>query len=324
MVRLPCDKLNVRRGHWTEEEDAKMLAYVSKHGTGNWTALPKKAGLRRCGKSCRLRWTNHLRPDLRRESFTPQEEELIIRLHAAIGNRWSMIAPQLPGRTDNDVKNYWNTKLRKKLTEMGIDPVTHKPFSQIIADYGSIGGLPRSATRTRSLTRDLKEALASKSSDQALVPAEGLIPTYPIPETAMAIENTTNNSLDLLVQLQAITLVAEASNGTSHEIHTPRSDSSTSSSSPLLVSAELDSTPEFNWQYFLVEDPILPVEIAQENTREEDKQDSSASEEMEEKLPINSLEAPSSSGSSFLEAMIDQQNSMLLEFPGLLEEPFFM
>ncbi|CAK9182836.1 unnamed protein product, partial [Ilex paraguariensis] len=89
MVRPPCcTGLNVKKGLWNnEKEDAKIPAYVSKHGTRNWTEVSKKAGLKRYGKSCRLRWTNHLRPDLKHESFTPEEEELIIRLHAAIGSR---------------------------------------------------------------------------------------------------------------------------------------------------------------------------------------------------------------------------------------------
>ncbi|GAB2299167.1 hypothetical protein Dimus_033239 [Dionaea muscipula] len=143
MGRPPCcDKANVKRGLWTAEEDAKILAYVSNYGVGNWTLVPKKAGLNRCGKSCRLRWTNYLRPDLKHDSFTPQEEQLIIQLHQAIGSRWSLIAKQLPGRTDNDVKNYWNTKLRKKLMKMGIDPITHKPFSQMFSDYENISHIP--------------------------------------------------------------------------------------------------------------------------------------------------------------------------------------
>lgn len=71
--------------------------------------------------------------------FTSEEEDLIVKLHAAIGSRWSIIAQQLPGKTDSDVKNNWNTKLKKKLSQMGIDPVTHKPFSKLIADYGNIG-----------------------------------------------------------------------------------------------------------------------------------------------------------------------------------------
>ncbi|WCJ30833.1 myb domain protein 103 [Euphorbia peplus] len=128
-MRPPCcGKLNVKKEEvWTPEEDAKVVANVSKHGTRNWTDLPKKAGPKKCGKSCRLR------PDLKHANFTPHEEELIVRLHSAIGSRWSMIAQQLPGRTINDVKNYWNTKLKKKLLDMGIDPVTHKPFSQILS-----------------------------------------------------------------------------------------------------------------------------------------------------------------------------------------------
>ncbi|XP_016441905.2 transcription factor MYB35 [Nicotiana tabacum] len=143
MGRPPCcDKANVKRGPWTAEEDAKILAYVASHGIGNWTLVPQKAGLNRCGKSCRLRWTNYLRPDLKHDNFTPQEEECIIELHKTIGSRWSLIAKQLPGRTDNDVKNYWNTKLKKKLVNMGIDPVTHKPFAQVFAEYGKISGLP--------------------------------------------------------------------------------------------------------------------------------------------------------------------------------------
>ncbi|KAK4800024.1 hypothetical protein SAY86_025389 [Trapa natans] len=149
MGRPPCcDKSNVKRGLWTAEEDAKILAYVSAHGTGNWTLVPKKAGLNRCGKSCRLRWTNYLRPDLKHESFTLEEEQLIINFHKAIGSRWSMIARQLPGRTDNDVKNYWNTKLRKKLAKMGIDPVTHKPIPQVMSEYGNVSRLPTSTSST--------------------------------------------------------------------------------------------------------------------------------------------------------------------------------
>ncbi|KAL4298052.1 hypothetical protein GQ457_12G006030 [Hibiscus cannabinus] len=246
MVRPPCcDKLNVKKGLWTEEEDAKILAYVSKHGTGNWTAVPKKAGLRRCGKSCRLRWTNYLQPDLKRESFTPQEEELIIRLHAAIGSRWSLIAQQLPGRTDNDVKNYWNTKLKKKLSEMGIDPVTHKPFSQILADYGNIGGLPKSRTRIGSLNRDVKNTfLIIPEPHQPQAPATAtqgftninnnqLMTTMAAPGIELIQENfvTNNNinhhaaadcdSMDLLSQLQAIKLVTEASNYAGYQIVSP-------------------------------------------------------------------------------------------------------
>ncbi|KAJ6416498.1 hypothetical protein OIU84_002371 [Salix udensis] len=84
-------------------------------------------GLQRCGKSCRLRWTNYLRPDIKRGRFSFEEEETIIQLHGILGNKWSAIAARLPGRTDNEIKNYWNTHIRKKLLRMGIDPATHSP-----------------------------------------------------------------------------------------------------------------------------------------------------------------------------------------------------
>ncbi|KAL0344662.1 UNVERIFIED_CONTAM: Transcription factor [Sesamum radiatum] len=117
MGRAPCcDKANVKKGPWSPEEDAKLKDYIEKHGTGgNWIALPLKIGLRRCGKSCRLRWLNYLRPNIKHGEFSDDEDRIICSLFASIGSRWSIIAGQLPGRTDNDIKNYWNTKLKKKL-----------------------------------------------------------------------------------------------------------------------------------------------------------------------------------------------------------------
>ncbi|OIW05823.1 hypothetical protein TanjilG_23609 [Lupinus angustifolius] len=126
MGRAPCcDKANVKRGPWSPEEDSKLKEYIDKHGTGgNWIALPHKAGLKRCGKSCRLRWLNYLRPNIKHGEFSDEEDRIICSLYVNIGSRWSIIAAQLPGRTDNDIKNYWNTKLKKKL--MGLLPLSHQ------------------------------------------------------------------------------------------------------------------------------------------------------------------------------------------------------
>ncbi|KAK3142330.1 hypothetical protein QOZ80_4BG0345170 [Eleusine coracana subsp. coracana] len=146
MGRVPCcEKDNVKRGQWTPEEDNKLLSYITQNGTRNWRLIPKNAGLQRCGKSCRLRWTNYLRPDLKHGEFTDAEEQTIIKLHSVVGNRWSVIAAQLPGRTDNDVKNHWNTKLKKKLSGMGIDPVTHKSFSHLMAEIATTLAPPQVA-----------------------------------------------------------------------------------------------------------------------------------------------------------------------------------
>jgi len=120
MGRAPCcDKASVKRGPWSPEEDEMLRSYVRTHGAvGNWIALPHKAGLNRCGKSCRLRWLNYLRPDIKHGGYTEQEDMVICSLFNSIGSRWSIIASKLPGRTDNDVKNYWNTKLKKKAMAM--------------------------------------------------------------------------------------------------------------------------------------------------------------------------------------------------------------
>lgn len=130
MGRSPCcEKAHTNKGAWTKEEDDRLIAYIRAHGEGCWRSLPKAAGLLRCGKSCRLRWINYLRPDLKRGNFTEEEDELIIKLHGLLGNKWSLIAGRLPGRTDNEIKNYWNTHIRRKLLSRGIDPTTHRPIS---------------------------------------------------------------------------------------------------------------------------------------------------------------------------------------------------
>ncbi|KAL6007451.1 hypothetical protein ACLOJK_032948 [Asimina triloba] len=126
-MRKPCcDKQDRNKGAWSKQEDQKLIDYIKVHGEGCWRSLPQAAGLLRCGKSCRLRWINYLRPDLKRGNFAEDEEDLIIKLHALLGNRWSLIAGRLPGRTDNEVKNYWNSHLRRKLINMGIDPNNHR------------------------------------------------------------------------------------------------------------------------------------------------------------------------------------------------------
>ncbi|KAK3436063.1 anthocyanin regulatory C1 protein [Eucalyptus grandis] len=116
MGRSPCCSKDegLNRGAWTADEDKRLTDYIKVHGEGKWRNIPKRAGLKRCGKSCRLRWLNYLRPDIKRGNITSDEEDLIIRLHRLLGNRWSLIAGRLPGRTDNEIKNYWNSTLAKR------------------------------------------------------------------------------------------------------------------------------------------------------------------------------------------------------------------
>ncbi|KAF7823146.1 transcription factor MYB101-like [Senna tora] len=122
----------MRKGPWTSREDAILTEYVKKHGEGNWNNVQYNSPLARCGKSCRLRWANHLRPNLKKGAFSPFEQSAIIYLHAKLGNKWARMASfvylflcfilfiyfsasQLPGRTDNEIKNFWNTRLKRCL-----------------------------------------------------------------------------------------------------------------------------------------------------------------------------------------------------------------
>ncbi|EOA24608.1 hypothetical protein CARUB_v10017875mg [Capsella rubella] len=106
-----------RKGPWTEQEDILLVNFVHLFGDRRWDFIAKVSGLNRTGKSCRLRWVNYLHPGLKRGKMTPQEERLVLELHAKWGNRWSKIARKLPGRTDNEIKNYWRTHMRKKAQE---------------------------------------------------------------------------------------------------------------------------------------------------------------------------------------------------------------
>ncbi|KAH7852980.1 hypothetical protein Vadar_031680 [Vaccinium darrowii] len=154
MGRAPCcDKANVKRGPWSPDEDSKLKSYIEEHGTGgNWIALPQKIGLKRCGKSCRLRWLNYLRPNIKHGGFSEEEDNIICSLYLNIGSRWSIIAAQLPGRTDNDIKNYWNTRLKKKL--MGKQRKEQQ----------------RSSTVKHEMKRESHDSFMVNSHDQAMDP----------------------------------------------------------------------------------------------------------------------------------------------------------
>ena len=249
--------------------------------------------------------------------------------------RWSIIAQQLPGRTDNDVKNYWNTKLRKKLSEMGIDPITHKPFSQILADYGNIGGLPKNGTRIGSLTRDLKNALMLKSDQSSAITSE----EFSKPEAAQEIFLTNNRnshdnpSMNLLTQLKAIKLVTEASSCIHHG---NISSLSSPSSSSTCLTPKAKSLHTFSWSDFLLEDAFLSsdpqeqenmskgnLDLQSEPNADGQRQVDPIEEMTNTVLSNGASEASSSYDSSFLEAMLDRENDMFLEFPSLLEEPFY-
>ncbi|KAL0304820.1 UNVERIFIED_CONTAM: Transcription factor [Sesamum angustifolium] len=170
MGRAPCcEKMGLKKGPWTAEEDLILITYINQNGHGNWRALPKRAGLLRCGKSCRLRWMNYLRPDIKRGNFTREEEETIIKLHQELGNRWSVIAARLQGRTDNEIKNVWNTHLKKRLhnksqpkpkpePEPHLHAIGSPDFDQSVATVSVSNSPQHSSSEVRSLTTGAADA----------------------------------------------------------------------------------------------------------------------------------------------------------------------
>ncbi|KAK7304576.1 hypothetical protein VNO77_42458 [Canavalia gladiata] len=296
-------------------------------------------GLKRCGKSCRIRWTNYPRSDLKQDNFTTQEEDLIIKLHAAIGSRWSIIAQQLPGRTDNDVKNYWNTKLKKKLSQMGIDPVTHKPFSKLIADYGNIGGCQKPSTQIGSINKDFKNAMMLKSDPHQILP-QGFrnIIDQPkqSPTSPPKVETIGNNFLFNRNHSD----IDNLSNGMDFENETILASafgegclSKTSSPSTSCFTSAQETLPvPFSWNDFLLEDAFTTPSYNQEEENlvskdlvsqvENVRRQSWNKKEIKSQQASNSdFQFSSSSDISFVEAMLDQENEMFLSFPHLMEEP---
>ncbi|KFK26430.1 hypothetical protein AALP_AA8G247300 [Arabis alpina] len=224
-----CYKQKLRKGLWSPEEDEKLLNYITRHGHGCWSSVPKLAGLQRCGKSCRLRWINYLRPDLKRGAFSQDEESLIIELHAALGNRWSQIATRLPGRTDNEIKNFWNSCLKKKLRRKGIDPTTHKP---LISELQSLNVIDQKLTSSNTL-EVVKSTGSMNPHDQSMVVSPQSGPWW-FPTTTTANQN-------------AAFCLSTTTPTVSDQIVSLISSVSTMSSSPTPMTSNFNPVPN-NWE----------------------------------------------------------------------------
>ncbi|XP_062224330.1 transcription repressor MYB6-like [Phragmites australis] len=167
-----CDKpkMNYRKGLWSPEEDQRLKDYILKHGLGCWSAVPAKAGLQRNGKSCRLRWINYLRPGLKRGMFSQEEEDVVINLQAKLGNKWSQIAMHLPGRTDNEVKNYWNSYLKKRVMQAqgGSNPKSPAELTSMSTTEPSMHHHIKNSSGSTTTSHDQDANISSNGGSHAL------------------------------------------------------------------------------------------------------------------------------------------------------------
>ncbi|XWS13848.1 hypothetical protein CRYUN_Cryun36dG0074000 [Craigia yunnanensis] len=202
MVRARCcDKMGLKKGPWTHEEDQILISYIQRYGHANWRALPKQAGLLRCGKSCRLRWINYLRPDIKRGNFTSEEDETIIKLHEMLGNRWSAIAAKLPGRTDNEIKNVWHTHLKKRLKQYQTKPVSKQnPKSKSKIKYESSDNISTSQSEsgnTSSSTGNIPSRTIEISGQTSMSPQPSSSEVSSITDVTTATTDREENNMDI-------------------------------------------------------------------------------------------------------------------------------
>nr|GMD20263.1 transcription factor MYB119-like [Ipomoea batatas] len=129
--RRPSNGVAFIKGQWTEEEDRLLIRLVNQYGDRRWSVIATKI-VGRAGKQCRERWHNHLRPDIKKESWSEEEERLLVEVHEQLGNRWSEIAKQIPGRSENSIKNHWNATKRRQFSK--------RRLKSSLQDAGSSGG----------------------------------------------------------------------------------------------------------------------------------------------------------------------------------------
>ncbi|KAJ9683701.1 hypothetical protein PVL29_019324 [Vitis rotundifolia] len=300
MGRPPCcDKIGVKKGPWTPEEDIILVSYIQEHGPGNWRAVPTNTGLLRCSKSCRLRWTNYLRPGIKRGNFTDHEERMIIHLQALLGNRWAAIASYLPQRTDNDIKNYWNTHLKKKLKKLqtGSSSDGHSRDVSLASQSISRGQWERRLqTDIHMAKQALHEALSLEkphSSSDQLNPTNGY-QTCTLPGQASSYASSTENIARLLEGwMRNSPKQARASSATTQNsfINTAGTDSTSSEGTPSAANNEdIELTEAYEMLFGFDSLDSSNSEISQSKSPEASFFQDESKPDLSDQVPLSFLE----------------------------------